>query len=159
MIKKYLHSMFSDESNSSKAFEVTKRISDYVGALTRIAFIVLIDRLIWAMFENGNFGDNGYWFAKAVMYIASGYLWVIMVALMFSLGNVTYRVVVEVFDEVTGFDSASPGLVLLILRMGVAVMITIYGGLVVLAGTAATQNITKFLAHPTTLGAAGESKL
>ncbi|MBY2969312.1 hypothetical protein [Rhizobium leguminosarum] len=108
MIKKYLHSMFSDESNSLKAFEATKRISDYVGALTRIAFIVLIDRLIWSMFENGNFGDNGYWFAKAIMYIASGFLWVIMLALLFSLGNVTYRVVVEIFDEVTDLTTGRP---------------------------------------------------
>lgn len=116
--------------------------------LMRLAFVVLIERLMWAMFEKGAFGDNTYWFSIAVIYVSAGILWGLFFALTFSIFNITYRCVVEAFDELTGFTSSGNGLgwlFFLMVRIFLGVVIALYGGLIVMAASTATQNIVKYL--------------
>lgn len=62
MLGKFFGSKSNSGSTSSTAFQMTKSLSDYVGMWMRLAFIALVDRVMWAMFENGSFGGPSDWF-------------------------------------------------------------------------------------------------
>lgn len=148
MIRKFWGSIWNNEAKSRDAFQVSKALSDYVGMFMRLAFLALLDRLMWIMYGAGEFGNPDELFPTFIIYVASGLLWLIFGASIISIFNLTYRCVVEIFDEMTGFSGHKSGhfwLLALLTRIGLGVVIGFYGVFTVIAVSVATQNIVKHL--------------
>lgn len=148
MIGKFFGSIFNFDSTSKDAFQVSKHLSDYVGMFMRLAFLALVDRVMWAMFERGSFGATSGWFGISMTYIASGFLWIVFFAFVASIFNLTFRCIVEAFDEITGFNSKGHSLFwlsALLIRMLVGVTVGLYAVFIIMGVSVATQNLVKFL--------------